>query len=467
MSLISLPNSAGRTDPLASAVAILQNVVVGLTVSFVALSLGAALGVLSGRGAFAGMLSAGVFAIVTSCLGGTRIQCSGPTAPMSAVTATIVAAAHERLPAAAGLSADHFVNLVLLVAGGLLLLMALLRLGRFISLVPNVVVSGFMSGIALLIWLDQLQSIFGFGDKRPIGGPVHLNLLVAAATVAAIFLFAPLTRKVVGSAARFLPATLFAIAAVSLVCNLAALPVAHLQLNGGFSRMTDLGSLLAAQWPQTWSPGLVASVFPFALQLALLCYLDTLLTSLVIDKMSGEPTRQDRELLAQGVANGAVALLGGIPGAQATIRSVLMLKENASLRLAGIMVGVFVLLEMILLQDALGLIPQAVFAGILFKVGYDVFDFQPLRLYCRQFVRQRGRLFADFFSRHDDESVFVTNREMLMIFGTSAVTLGYGLNAAVGGFTILFYLHNRVFNRENPMRDLRPTLETEVFARQN
>ena len=76
------------------------------------------------------------------------------------------------------------------------------------------------------------------------------------------------------------------------------------------------------------------------------------------------------------MANASVAIVGGIPGAQATIRSVLLVKENASMRLAGILVGVFVLLEMLLFQDMLRLIPQAVFAGVLFKVGYDVFDFR-------------------------------------------------------------------------------------------
>ena len=117
------------------------------------------------------------------------------------------------------------------------------------------------------------------------------------------------------------------------------------------------------------------AALPFAIQLAGLCYLDTLLTSLVVDRMTGEPTRQNKELVAQGVANGAIALVGGIPGAQATIRSVLVIKEGGNLRLAGIAIGAFVLVEMMLLRDLIAMIPQAVFAGILFKVGYDVFDF--------------------------------------------------------------------------------------------
>jgi len=451
--------------PVNGAAEVLQNVIIGLTVSFVALSLGAALGILSGRGAFAGMMSAGIIAFVCSLLGGTRIQCSGPTAPMGALTATVVAFAFDRLPATLpGINPDHFITLVLLLSGAILLAMALLRLGKFIALVPNVVISGFMSGIALLIWVGQVQSIFGLGRKAPIGGPVALNFLVAAATVALIFLLPGQLKKLVPTASHFLPSTLVAILLMTVAANLLSLPVAHVELTGHLAGLGDFAALVQSQWPSDWSAPLLTAALPFALQLAILCYLDTLLTSLIIDKMVGERTRQDKELLAQGVANASVAIVGGIPGAQATIRSVLLVKENASMRLAGILVGVFVLVEMLLFQDMLQLIPQAVFAGVLFKVGYDVFDFRPLRLYCKELITYRTRLLVNFFDRHDEEPVFVSNREMLMILGTAVVTILYSLNVAVGGFTLLFYLHNRLLCRGNPIRDLLPATETEGLA---
>ena len=160
-------------------------------------------------------------------------------------------------------------------------------------------------------------------------------------------------------------------------------------------------------------------------------------------------------------------MVGGIPGAQATIRSVLMLKENATLRLAGVMVGVFVLIELVLFQDLITLIPKAVFVGVLLKVGWDVFDSKPVRLYAEQVVKKRAKLFGDFSARHDDEQIFVTNREMLMILGTTLVTVMFDLNTAVVVFSLLFYLHNRVLNRRNPMRDLKPEIETESFTTQN
>ena len=447
---------------------LLQNIIIGVTVSFVALSLGAALGILSGRGALAGMFSAGIIALITALFGGTRIQCSGPTAPMSAVTAVLVATAFEQ--AAKGslnISADHFINLVLIVTGLILILMAVFRLGRFISLVPNVVVSGFMSGIALLIWLDQAKSLFGAGGKVALEGPLLLNVGVAAATLGLVFLLAPLTRRLVGPIARFLPATLLAILIATFLSNFMGLNIERVQLTGEISSWADFGQLVAAQIPNHFSFGILIAALPFAFQLALLCYLDTLLTSLVVDKMSGEQTRQDKELFAQGLANGAVALIGGIPGAQATIRSVLMLKENATLRLAGIMVGICVIVEMVMFQDLLCQIPQAVFAGVLFKVGYDVFDFQPLRLYAKAVRTLRGQLFQNFLSRHDEKPVFVTNREMLMILGTAVTTLFFSLNLAVVLFTLLFFLHNKLLFKHNPMRDLKPSLETDGFEKQN
>lgn len=443
---------------------IIHNIIIGLTVSFVALSLGAALGILSGRGAFAGMISAGVIALLTSLLGGTRIQCSGPTAPMSAVSAVVVASAYEHTIAnVAGINADQFINSVFLMSGVLLLIMAILRLGRFIAYVPNVVISGFMSGIAMLIWISQVQSVFGWGGHHALTGAIWHNVSIATATVILIFTLGPIMRRIIGPLAHYLPPTLIAIIAMTCLSLSLDLGIERVQLSGSLSSWHDATALLHNQIPTSFSVDLLFKAFPFALQLALLCYLDTLLTSLVVDRMGGETTRQNRELAAQGLANSAIAFIGGIPGAQATIRSVLMLKEKASLRLAGIMVGIFVLVEIILFQDLLNQIPKAVFVGVLIKVGYDVFDFKPLQIYLAEFMHQRHDLLHNFFSRHDEEAIFVTNRELLMIAGTALITVFINLNVAVAAFTLFFYLHNKILFRHNPMRDLMPEQETEAF----
>ena len=441
--------------------ALMQNTIAGLIVSFVALSLGASLGILSGRGAFAGMLSAGVIALITSLCGGTRVQCSGPTAPMSALSAVTIAFAFGALAdEAPGFSPEHFINIVFILTGVLLLVMALLRLGKHIQLVPNVVISGFMNGIALLIWVDQLKKLIGFGGKTPFAGGVAANLLVAVMTLALIFSLPQLLKRRLPKIAHFLPSTLLTIILVTLLVHLLGLNVEFVSLATQIHSLADFSAFLSTQLPSDWSLKVLGIALPFALQLAILCYLDTLLTSLVVDKMVREKTRQNKELMAQGLANAGAGLLGGIPGAQATIRSVLIIKEGATSRLAGILVGVFVLLEMMLFQDLINLIPQAVFSGILLKVGYDVFDWLPLRLYVKEWYRERSAMLHRIFSRHDDEPIFVTHLEMLMIAGTALVTILYDLNTAVIAFTLLFYLANKIFSKTHPMRDLKPAVET-------
>ncbi len=440
---------------------LMQNVIAGLTVSFVALSLGAAFGVLSGRGAFAGMLSAALIALVTSLFGGTRIQCSGPTGPMTTVTAVVVAAAHDRIVAQfAGLNPEHFFNIVLFLTAAILALMALLRLGKFVTFIPNVVISGFMNGIAVIIWLDQIKKLFGLGGAKAYEGSIFLNAGMAAASVAMVFLLPRFFRRYMSKYASLLSGTFFTILIMTGLSFLLQLPIEHVQLTASIHSWNDVAEIFSAQWPTLWSLPVLAAALPFALQLAILAYLDTLMTSLVIDKMTKEKTRQNKELFAQGLSIGTVALLGGIPGAQATIRSVLIVKEKATSRLAGILVGVFALIEILLFQDFINLIPQAVFAGILIKVGYDVFDIVPVRLYLKEWFRDRSGMLHSFFSNHGDEKIFVTHVEMLMIAGVALVTILWDLNMAVLIFTVIFYLHNRVFSRKQPMRDLSPR-ETE------
>jgi sulfate permease, SulP family len=425
-----------------------RNIVVGLAVSFVALSLGAAFGILSGRGATAGMISAGLISVITGLFGGTRVQCSGPTAPMGVITAIVVATAFDELPSVLpGLNPDQFVNLVFLVTAGILALMGILRLGRFISLVPNVVVSGFMNGIALLVWASQLRKLFGGSEAGAFSGPVWMNAGVAGSTLALIFLYPHLVSRLPKHMLVLIPpGTLVALVVMTVVSGWLGLPIGTIDISGGLSSWPELHHLVLMQFPTDWSLPVLVIALPFALQLAVLCYLDTLLTSLVVDRMTGEPTRRNQELVAQGAANGVAALVGGIPGAQATIRSVLVIKEGGTLRLAGVCIGLFVLAEMIVLLDLIAMIPQAVFAGILFKVGYDVFDLPPLQAYIRRLARRPRQ----------QENIFVAHLEMLLIGGTTILTLLWDLNVAVALFTGLFYLINKVLRPDDPVRDLKP-----------
>ncbi len=423
---------------------ILQNIIAALTVSFAAISLGAAFGILSGRGAFAGIISAGVIALITSLLGGTRVQCSGPTAPMTAITVLVVAfSANELLIHVPGANQVHFINIVFILTGVILALSAVLRLGKFIEIIPNVVISGFMNGIAILIWIDQIKKLFGIMGKKAYGGPVATNVIVAVITCALIFLIPKITRKI--PKGGLLSATLMSIVIMSGIVAIFNIPIETIQLNTRIDSFASIKEIVSAQIPTTWSMDLIILALPFALQLAALGYLDTLLTSLVVDKLMNETTMRNKELAAQGIANAASAVLGGIPGAQATIRSVLIIKEKANKRYAGILVGVFVLIEMVLFQDLLNFIPQAVFAGVLFKVGWDVFDKDSIIIYLNQIKNiETGKKFT------------ISNVEMfIFIGGTTLVTVVKDLNTAVGAFTILFFLYNKVFFKSRPLADMR------------
>jgi SulP family sulfate permease len=421
-----------------------QDILAGLTVSFVAVSLGAAFGIASGRedGAFIGIMSSALIASVTSAFGGTRIQCSGPTAPMTAVMAPLVAAvtlgelrSHIE---ALGIRSDVFLNVVLLLTGLLLALGGVCRLGALIHRVPQVVLSGFMSGIGVLIVKAEAGKLLGvFGQKR-IGGDMLLNVIVALATLALCFVAPKMIKKLPRPPP--LPGTFAAILLVTATVHLVGLSEASLEFTrlGAISSFEELGEKFQGQLPALGdlSFPLLRLALPPACELAFLGYLDTLLTSLVVDKLATrllkreEVTKTNQELVAQGLANALVAPFGGIPGAQATIRSVLILNEGASRRLAGVLVGVFAVIELLLCQGLINLIPKAVFTGVLFKVAYDVVDWDPL-------VRYAGGLIPWFRSADWRR---VSALDVAFIVATAAVTVSVNLNIAVLSLTALFYM---------------------------
>ena len=406
---------------------ILQNSLAALTTSIVALTLGAALGMLSGRGAFAGMISAAIFPIIACTFGGTRVKVSGPTAPMSAMMAVIVAYALSD----PSLS-DAFVSTVLYETAILLMLAGLFKTGRFIELVPRVVVSGFMTGIGLLVWKSQKETIIG----PDLSSPNWQNIVLTLFTLLLIFLSPKILRRV--------PGTLTAMIAVTAI---------YWYYPNWFPYAPAVGALKGGSFSifvPDLRPMVLLKALPYALQLAFLCYLDTLLTSLVMDIVMKEKTKRDQELGAQGLATFCVALIGGIPGAQATIRSYMIVKEGATERFAGVLVGVLVLVELFVLKSLIAIMPKALFAGILLKVGYDVIDWEPLKLYVRRYWWRKRALaerssVPDVIEAAKSNAMFVGHLEAFLILSTTAITVLVDLNIAVFIFTIVFFAF-RIFH---------------------
>ncbi len=403
---------------------LLPDITAGLTVSFAAISLGAAFGVMSGRGAFAGMIGAAVIPIITSIFGGTRIQASGPTAPMTAIAALTIAFAYDQFPVKE--LAEQFITLVFILNGVILILAGFAQVGKLIKLVPNVIILGFMNGIAVLIWYDQLIKIFAVNGRPLMEGGILLNLGLAFSTFALIYLIVLFTRKV-----RLRPqvkaifsGVLFSIIIMTTLVALFKIGVQKVELGNTLSSFQEFRSMVVGYFPiDIFSVEYIMMALPFALQLALLAYLDSLLTALVIDKMTQEKSNLNKELVAQGLGNSIAGIFQGIPGAQATIRSVLLIKEGAQSRLAGVLLGVFALMSILLFKDLLALVPAAVFIGVLFKAGLDVSDKDFPKYYlAKQWYRSPQR-----------------NVQLFFIAFTTVVTVVIDLNIAVIAGTLLFY----------------------------
>lgn len=425
----------------------LGDVTAGLTVSFAAISLGAAFGAMSGRGAFAGMIGAAVIPIIASVFGGTRLQASGPTAPMTAVSALTVAFAYDNFPDKT--LAEQFITLVFILNALCLLLAGVLRLGKLISYVPNVVILGFMNGIAVLIWKDQIVKVMAINGKPVMQGGIALNVLLALVTFGLIYaivwgLKKLNVRKQIRSLISGVLWSIIIMTGLSLVLGLS---LERIQLGNTIGSLSEFGALMAAYFPsEILQQRYLIMAIPFALQLTLLAYLDSLLTALIVDRMTKEKSNLNKELIAQGLANGMSGIFQGIPGAQATIRSVLLIKEGAQTRLAGVLIGVFALFSILLFKDYLALVPAAVFVGVLLKAGLDVCD----------------KDFPSYYLQYQWFTSPVRNIQLLFILYTTAVTVAVDLNIAVISGTIFFYIAKYFWKIQDVESDLEQVSEQEA-----
>jgi len=223
-----------------------------------------------------------------------------------------------------------------------------------------------------------------------------------------------------------MPSIFITIVVTTIITAVTQLDVAHVALGQSIESFSAFGDLVKTYFPsdsRLFSSEMLLSALPYALQLCMLAYLDSLLTSLVIDKMTKEKTNHNKELLAQGLANFVAALIQSIPGAQATIRSVLLLKEGAQTRAAGVFTGVFALLGFLLFSKLIVLIVSAVFVGVLFKAGLDVLDRDfPIAYFKNKWYTNKQR-----------------NIQLMLVLYTTIVTVVVDLNVAVISGTIIFY----------------------------
>ncbi len=429
---------------------IISDLLAGLSVSFAALALGAAFGIMSGRGAFAGMIAAAVIPIITGLFGGTRLSVSGPTGPMTAVSSVIIAFAYDNF-SGDKILAEQFITLVFLLTGILLIVTGILRTGKLIKYVPQVVILGFMSGIAMVIWVDQIKVLFGIGGKTAPQGDLSVNIILVLVTFFTILLLPLLLKKlkIPKSVWLFIPATLTTIILMTVITVVFNIDVGRVTLGVTMSSFSEFFSLIAAYLPSQniLTKEYILMAFPYALQLTLLGYLDSLLTALIMDHLTKEKSNMNKELVAQGLSNGLAAICMGIPGAQATIRSVLLFKEGAKTRLGAVSAGIFALLSLSFFKDYVSLITSAVFIGVLFKAALDVFEKEFIKVYLkRKWYRSKTR-----------------NIQLTFILSTMVVTAFWDLNIAVIGGTILFYIGRKFFNYDDVEQELGVEEPTEIW----
>lgn len=410
----------------------------GLTAGIVALPLALAFGVSSGLGPTAGLYGAIFLSFFAALLGGTNTQISGPTAPMTAVSMVII----STLIASNDGSVEKALPIILAVfmlAGLMQVGLGFLKLGKYIRYIPYPVVSGFMTAIGLIILITQVLPVLGYYAKedtayvetfKPQAEAIILgNILDEEAGEGLLVLedfsetvsrgeaitdsqileesqtLAAKSASGVLGALRVMPSALQNISWIEFLLALGTIFIIY-----GFKRITTaVPSTLVAlvvmtgvaiifvpnyrpitaipqgfplpKW-EIFTELSIGQLLPYvftALTLALLGAIDSLLTSVVADNMTKTRHKPNKELIGQGIGNSISAMFGGIPGAGATIRTVVNINSGGKTRISGMVAGIVLLMILLLFSNAASTIPAAVLAGILVTVGIGVMDYKGLR----------------------------------------------------------------------------------------
>lgn len=410
----------------------------GITAGIVALPLALAFGVSSGLGPSAGLYGAIFLGFFGALFGGTNTQISGPTAPLTAISMVMIAGIIQANNGDLN-SALPLILTVFLLAGLFQILLGVIGIGKYIKYIPYPVVSGFMTAIGFIIIITQLLPILGYYVEddhkfienfkphaeeliinnilkdevkegilvlenfketinraelvtdeevlneaktlagaetsgvigalkslpRALGSINYLELILALSTIVIIYGFKKITTKI--------PSTLVALLVVSGVAIFANLDYRPIEeIPGGFP-IPNFG---------IFSGFNISDLSPYvftALTLAFLGIIDSLLTSVVADNMTKTSHNSNKELVGQGIGNSIAAIFGGLPGAGATIRTVVNINAGGKTKLSGMLAGVFLLIVLLVLGPVASKIPAAVLAGILMTVGIGVMDYKGLK----------------------------------------------------------------------------------------
>ena len=344
----------------------------GVTAAIVALPLALAFGVSSGIGASAGLYGAICIGFFAALFGGTPSQISGPTGPMTVVMATVFTG----LIAKYGTESGTALALTVVILGGLFQIgFGLLRLGEYITLMPYTVISGFMSGVGVIIFTLQLAPLFGVaGSASVVESIQQVPSLWGDRNTAALSLGILTLTIVFGMPKRLnrtLPAPLVALVAGTLLSLLIA--------GDALPRIGEIPRGLPMPHMPLLRADAIKDMLGYGVVLATLGAIDSLLTSLVADNITRTQHDSDRELIGQGIGNMVSGVMGGLPEAGATMRAAINVKSGGQTPLSGMTHAVLLCAVLVGAGPVTEMIRVAVLAGILIKVGIDIIDWSFLR----------------------------------------------------------------------------------------
>lgn len=361
----------------------------GVTAGIVALPLALAFGIQAfggindpaapSLGALAGLIGATLLGFFAALFGGTHSQISGPTGPMTVITASLISAAWT---ASSGSFSMVLISMAMagIFCGLFQILFGLIRIGKYVRYIPYPVLSGFMSGIGVIIILQQIYPMIG--KKSPVAtidmiinfpgacadGISLMALIMGLGTIAIIISLPRITKKV--------PATLIALIVmtiISILCSFdAALTIGNIPSGLPMPFFAKEGIDLSGI---NWFTAIEAAIVP-GLTLAGLGSIDTLLTSVVADNITKTKHNPNQELIGQGIGNCLAGAFCGIAGAGATMRTVVNVKSGGRTQISGMVHALFLLAILLGLGSLVKYVPLSVLAGILITVGWGIIDFR-------------------------------------------------------------------------------------------
>jgi SulP family sulfate permease len=343
------------------------------------------------QGALAGVVGAVILGFIAPLLGGAPRLVSSPSAPAAAVMAALAAeliAGKGNIP---GLPAEHVILLLMIVAllaGGLQLVYGLIGGGQLIKYIPYPVISGYISGVGILILLDQAPSLFGFDKDLNIAGLVTPavwqwpSLIIATLTIAAVLLAPRITSAIPPTILGLLTGMIAYAALNTWGWQYFHMESARLVIGPFSGGLSSIASVAGGRWTALGELklGEIGLVVAPAITLSILLSIDTLKTCVIVDALTRTRHNSDHELFGQGVGNVASALAGGLPGSGTMGATLVNVHSGGKTKLSGLLEGVFVLVTFLLLGKLISGIPIAALAAILAIVAFRMIDRSSLYL---------------------------------------------------------------------------------------